>query len=107
MTIKRKLIKVDTFEQILAEGYIIDGTKLYVMEFLTFGFAYSSYYILLRSKAVLSKLDDEAIKSELLQYPYRFGKRLDFGKNLWRERGNVYYTDKVKDKDIKTNKVYS
>jgi hypothetical protein len=102
MGIRRKLIKVDEFAPIWADGHRVEGTRLYVLELLMFGFAYSSYYILLESQSFLSRLDDEKLRTEVVMFPCRFGKRLEFGSDLERngETDCVYYIRTVDNGDL-------
>lgn len=102
MADRRKLIKVAEFKQIMAEGHEIEGTRLYVLELLMWGSAYSSYYVLLKSKAFLEKLDDEAVRSAVMGSPSRYGKKLEFGKQLEFDTAEncAYYIGEVKEKDL-------
>lgn len=92
---RRKLIKIEDFSEIWATGYQVEGTTLYILELQNFGFANSSYYLLLRSKSFLSHLDDPKIKEELLQKPSHFGKKCAFGNQLERDpkTEQVYYIE--------------
>ena len=101
MTTRRKLIKDQEFGDILGWGHRIEGTRLYVLELLLFGFAYSSYYLLLRSPSVLEKLGDEKIRENLCQHPSRFGRKLEFGPDLERVPGSedIYYIGEVAESD--------
>jgi hypothetical protein len=92
---KRKLIKVDDYKEVMAQGYEVEGTPLYILELLIFGFAYSSYFLLVRSRKFLSQLNDEKIKNKLIRQPTQFGKRLDLGKELEmdKETNTIYYID--------------
>lgn len=94
---RRKLIKVAELKNIWADQHQVEGTSLTILELVNFGFAYSSYYILLRSTGFLSHLDDDKVREDILQRPTMFGKKLEFGKELEREpaTGEVYYIGSV------------
>jgi hypothetical protein len=94
---RRRLIKVESFDSIMADGFRVEGTQLYVLELLMFGFAYSSYYLLVKSTAFLTQLDDESVRCEVLQHPYRFGKCLELGQDLAFDQAEqcVYYVGEV------------
>jgi hypothetical protein len=67
---------------IMAVGHRVTGTELYILELVMFGAAGSSYYLLLRSRSVLTRLDEEDIRNALVRTPARFGRHLVFGKDL-------------------------
>jgi hypothetical protein len=80
----RRLVQVEEFGDILAWGHRIEGTRLYVVEMLTFGFSYSSYYLLLKNPSIVSRLKEKSVRAELCRYPSRFGRKLEFGADLRR-----------------------
>lgn len=98
----RKLIPADTFPEIMAEAYVIEGTRLYVLELKMFGFAYASYYLLLKSHKTLAQLSDQKLRDQLLKTPAKFGKHLEFGRELGSDPQDqlVYYLAPVPDQDL-------
>ena len=89
----------------MAEGFRVQGTKLHVVELLMFGFAYNSRFILLRSKGLMKKLDEEKVQIDLNSHPYKYGKKLELGKELDYDDATrcVYYVGEVMEKDILQN----
>jgi hypothetical protein len=75
-------MQVAEFRQIMAEGFRVQGTRLHVVELLMFGFAYNSRFILLRSKGFMKKLGDEKVQIDLSNHAYKYGKKLELGKEL-------------------------
>jgi hypothetical protein len=82
----------------MAAGHVIENTNLYVLELYLFGFACASYYLLLKSRATLARLDSETTCAQLLATPSRFGRHLQFGRDLELDAdGNtLYYIGPVK-----------
>ena len=90
----------------MADGHQIEGTKLFVLELLMYGFAYTSRYLLLRSPSLVGKLDDEKIRREVSRTPFKFGRTLKFQADLELDvaTGDVYYVGFVADKDLAPSK---
>jgi hypothetical protein len=88
----RKLTKIREIPELLATCYQIEGTDRMVLELHMFGVAYASYYLLLRSPAVL---DEPEIAEQIGLRPSDFGKKLNFGHELSLDpaTGDVVYAD--------------
>ena len=88
----RKLIKISEIPELLAVCYQIEGTARLVLELQMFGFAYSSYYMLLRSPDVL---DNPEIAEQIGRRPTDYGKKLNFGRELSFDpvSGDVFFID--------------
>lgn len=99
---RRKLIKVAEFKHSLADGFQVEGTKLYVLELVMYGFAHVSRFLLVRSKGVLEKLRDEREQLALNTRPYEYGRTLKLGKELEYDDATrcVYYVGEVREKDL-------
>jgi hypothetical protein len=77
--------RIGTYEKLGGHAYLVEGTRLIVLELLHFGFAYSSYYLLLKAGTDLARLNEEAIAAEVVRKPSKFGRRLEFGPDLERD----------------------
>lgn len=86
------------YPEIMAVGHRVEGTDLYILELVMFGAACSSYYLLLRSPAVLARLGEETVRRDLAQAPSRFGRHLTFGRDLAHDpvSGRVTYLGPVR-----------
>jgi hypothetical protein len=100
-SVRRKLVKVGDLRELMAVHHVIEGTKLHVLELLMFGFAYSSYYLLLKTAATLERLDDEKFREDVAARPYRFGRKLEFGHGLELDADKtIFYRGEVAPKDL-------
>lgn len=92
------LVRDAEYPEITAVGHRVAGTGLYILELLMFGAASASYYLLLRSPALLARLGEEAVRSALLKTPSRFGRHLTFGRDLTHDpaTGTVSYLGPVR-----------
>lgn len=89
---RHALVKMSTHPEIAAVCFQIEGTKKLVLEFLQYGFACSSYYLLLRSASTLQKISDPETRALLEKSPTRFGKKLVVGVDLERDdTGALFY----------------
>lgn len=80
---RHKLIKAASFAGLMADGYEVEGSDRYVLELLIHGFAYASCYVLLKSTIVLRSAEDEAAVAAIGRYPSKYGKVLQFDKDLF------------------------
>jgi len=101
-TTRRKLVKSGSFAKLMADGYQIEGTKLFVLELLMFGFAYSSLYLLLRSPSLVGRLEEEEISVQVGSDPTKFGRKLAFDRDLELDAvsGEIYYVGPVAHSDL-------
>jgi hypothetical protein len=95
-----RLIKTREIPELLATCYEIDGTDRLVLELHMFGFAYSSYFLLLRSRSVL---EDPDLAEQIGLTPARFGKKMTLGIELERDPDTeeIYFNDSFADPDSK------
>ncbi len=98
MTKAHPLVRDADYPELMAVGHRVAGTELYILELLTFGAASTSYYLLLRSLALLARLGEEAVRHDLLKTPSRFGRHLAFGRDLTHDpaTGAVSYIGPVR-----------
>ena len=101
-TTKRKLIRIASFPKIMADCHQVEGTRLFVLELVMVGFAFSSYYLLLRSRSLAEKLNDEKVGAEVAHRPTKFGRKLRFGLDLEVDPAtkDIYYLGPVKERDL-------
>ena len=85
---RRKLIKVASFDRLLADGYAVEGSDAYVLELVMHGFAQASCYVLLKSRAVLQRADDAAVAGDIGAHPSKYGRVLRFDRELFRDGGD-------------------
>ena len=90
----------------MADGHQVEGTKLFVLELLMYGFAYTSRFLLLRSPSLMGKLDDEKMSREVSRTPSKFGRTLKFQVELELDAAtrDVYYVGFVADKHLAPKK---
>ena len=99
---RRRLIPVAGYGAIAGTLHQVEGTRLHIMEMLTFGFDHASLWVLLRSNGFLSRLDDPQVAADFGTHPHRYGRLLAFGPDLDRDPqgGAVCYVGPVAPRDL-------